>query len=261
MLPKYNQIQEPLLAEIKRRGGSAKPSEKDMNGLDIYDVLADYFGLTTQDLAKKVYEKDSKARSKWKNMVRWARNDLCKQGLLDCSQRGVWTLSDEGNQRVDFSQNEFAGRGVFLLGATISPDLLKKNQDRAKEIGDKGEFFVLQREKAILQQAGRDNLAAAVEHVAQKNVAAGYDIKSFGLDGRVKFIEVKSSTKQSGSFEITSNELAVAKQKQMDYWIYKVSEVETETPSLEMIQNPVAEIEDEKLMLIPTSYRVIISDS
>ena len=96
MLPKYKEIYIPLLRELARRGGRSKPSDKSM-GKSIYEALAAYFDLTEADLDKQVFEPSNNTyRSKWKNMVRFTRNDLVKKGLIDNSERGVGRLTESG---------------------------------------------------------------------------------------------------------------------------------------------------------------------
>jgi len=96
MLPKYKEIYIPLLRELARRGGRSKPSDKSM-GKSIYEALAAYFDLTEADLDKQVFEPSNNTyRSKWKNMVRLARNDLVKKGLIGNFERGVWELTERG---------------------------------------------------------------------------------------------------------------------------------------------------------------------
>jgi restriction endonuclease Mrr len=96
MLPSYDDICLPLLAEIHVRGGQSKPRDKNRHGQTIYAALANYFSLTQTDLSRKVLEDDGTARSKWENMVRWARNDLKKKGLLLAPSHGVWAIGDKG---------------------------------------------------------------------------------------------------------------------------------------------------------------------
>lgn len=257
MLPKYKEIQDPLLAEVQRRGGSTRPLQQDDNGLTVYEILANYFDLTIEDLEEKVYETNGKERSKWQNMVRWARNDLRKRGLLDGSIHGVWALSEKGMRLASSSQHDYAGRGTFLPGADISPELLSELQRKSKEVGDLGELIVLEHEKISLRNAGREDLAIAVEHVAKVNTAAGYDIRSFSVDGKEKLVEVKTTTGTSGGFEITANEWAIAKQKRVNYWVYRVSQVKSASPEIEKIQDPAGKAEEGRYMLLPTGYRVV----
>src|SRR4051812_10109626 len=97
MFPKYREIQRPLLQELIRRGGSAKPTQVDSDGWTLYEAVAKHFNLSDADLAATVAERSGTAqRSKWQNMVRWARNDLRKAGHLRSSRYGEWTVTDEG---------------------------------------------------------------------------------------------------------------------------------------------------------------------
>ena len=92
MLPTYREIEEPLIEELQRRGGSSRPSDR-RNGRTVYEALARYFDLTSADLGETIYE-NGKPRSKWKNMVRYARRSLVDQGRIDNTQHGVWRLKD-----------------------------------------------------------------------------------------------------------------------------------------------------------------------
>ena len=96
MLPCYDDIRLPLLAELQCRGGLSRPRDKNEIGQTIYSALANYFSLSQVDLNQKVYEEDGTARSKWENMVRWTRNDLKKQQLLIAPNHGVWAIGDKG---------------------------------------------------------------------------------------------------------------------------------------------------------------------
>lgn len=261
MFPKYQEIQEPLMGELLRRGGAARPSGKDTSGHTVYDTLALYFKLSDADLALRVFEENGAARSKWENMVRWARNDLRKRGLLDASQRGVWALSGRGKERIRKSQGELAGRGVFLPGIEIPPERLDELRRRAKEIGDLGEAIVLEHERSVLCAAGRSDLANAVVHVALVDVAAGYDIASFSVAGQPKLIEVKTTTGEAETFEITSNEWNTAEKHGSSYWVYIVCNAESKLPSIDKIQDPASLVRDGLLLLVPTAFRVVPSET
>lgn len=89
--PKYIDIQEPLLQEIARRGGSANPA-------DLYEALAAHFSISAQELSQTL-ESDPR-RNKWENMVRWARNDLVKLGQLEKGTRNLWPITESGYARI-----------------------------------------------------------------------------------------------------------------------------------------------------------------
>lgn len=85
-----------------------------------------------------------------------------------------------------------------------------RSSDQSRALGLAGELLVLNRERAILSQAGRSDLAAQVEHTSVlKGDGAGYDIASFFIDGRTKYIEVKTTTgAKSSDFLISPNEIS-----------------------------------------------------
>jgi len=100
MFPKYEEIQIPLLTEIAKRGGKVYPSDKNSKGQTVYEALAEYFDLSPEAVNFEIYESDGKARSKWKNIVRWTRNDLVKKGFMSSANRGIWELTELGKNKL-----------------------------------------------------------------------------------------------------------------------------------------------------------------
>ena len=95
MIPKYADIEAPLARELARRGGSARPADCDESGRSVYMALADYFSLSSTDLAEVIYEKGA-SRSKWENMVRYAVRTLRKNCVIERGgAHGVWTLTEK----------------------------------------------------------------------------------------------------------------------------------------------------------------------
>ncbi|HHQ4529699.1 TPA: DUF3427 domain-containing protein [Aeromonas hydrophila] len=96
-------------------------------------------------------------------------------------------------------------------------------EQRNRDLGLAGELLVMAHEQERLRDAGRNDLAARVEHVALSDSAAGYDILSFNLDGRERFIEVKTTTGPASTpFYISENEVAISRQLQERFWLYRV---------------------------------------
>jgi len=63
-----------------------------------------------------------------------------------------------------------------------------------RDLGRRGEEFVLELERRRLHDAGRRELGARVEWTAQvRGDGAGYDIQSFDVDGTGRLIEVKTT--------------------------------------------------------------------
>ena len=107
--------------------------------------------------------------------------------------------------------------------AVKMPDL-SGSEAKNKRLGLSGELFVLELEKQKLINAGRSELAKKVEHISQtQGDGAGYDIRSFSVDGEDYFVEVKTTQGgQSSSFFITPNELEFGKFNAKNYALIRV---------------------------------------
>jgi restriction endonuclease Mrr len=92
MFPAYAEIEAPLLAELRRRGGSARPADTDANGRSVYEALAEYFKLSGAEHGEVIYERGN-PRSRWENMVRYAVRSLRAQGLIARGEHGVWRIA------------------------------------------------------------------------------------------------------------------------------------------------------------------------
>jgi len=95
----------PLLNALRELGGSGRPKE------------------VVEEIAKAEKIKDSQREEVMKsgilrfdNQVAWARQYLVWEGLLDNSQKGVWTLSSKG-QETFLTQDD--ARTIFLKWVEI----------------------------------------------------------------------------------------------------------------------------------------------
>lgn len=106
----------------------------------------------------------------------------------------------------------------------ITPERLSKWQQGILMIGRQAELRVIEYERQRL--AGFADLAQRVEHVAEKNVAAGYDIGSFEGGSEVpespRQIEVKAVSQWSYRFNWTRNEIETSRIKGKTYFLYLV---------------------------------------
>ena len=126
-------------------------------------------------------------------------------------------------------------------------------QEESKRVGDRGEEFVFNFEKAALEREGLAHLAADVLWVAREiGDGAGYDIRSFSLDGRPRYIEVKATKLGALTpFYITSAELDFARRHQKDYAIYRVFDVDGGAPEFYVLEGDL----DNVLDVEPVTYR------
>lgn len=104
----------PLLDALRGLGGSGSPGE-------VSDRIAADLRLSDEVLNEVI----SSGESRFRNQVAWARFYLVREGFLDSSKRGVWSLTDRG--RVTNLTPEQA-RKIFLKWVRIFQE-----QRRAKD--------------------------------------------------------------------------------------------------------------------------------
>ena len=125
-----------------------------------------------------------------------------------------------------------------LRSRKVTPEQLEMMLRVAARNGATGEFEVMKDERKRLMRAGQGNLARKIRWTSKENVAAGFDISSFEVDGSPRLIEVKSSSSETRQFIISRNEWMVAQAKGEQYWIYLVTNVNS-NPQIVRLQNPV----------------------
>jgi hypothetical protein len=117
------------------------------------------------------------------------------------------------------------GKTTSQFKGKKSPDYsIKDAKDR--KLSRDGELAVLAREKLNLINAGRADLADQIVHVSEiEGDGAGYDIKSYDVDGKVKYIEVK--TTRGGittPFFMSINEIRFSEIHAKSYAMYRLFE-------------------------------------
>jgi restriction system protein len=85
----------PLLRAVRDLGGSARPQE-------VYERVAAIVGLSPEKRA----EQTPSGVPRFENQIAWARFYLARDGLLDSSRRGVWSLTEKGRAQPDISASE-----------------------------------------------------------------------------------------------------------------------------------------------------------
>ena len=103
--------------------------------------------------------------------------------------------------------------------SSFSAKILKRKLIEKDELGSAAEITILKYEK---DRIGSD-YANFVEHISEKNEAAGYDIKSITIVGdeiEPRYIEVKAVSPDSYRFYWTRNEIRVAELLRKNYYLY-----------------------------------------
>lgn len=130
-----------------------------------------------------------------------------------------------------------------------------ERDSKNRALGNKGEKFVVDIEKNKLIKAGRLDLSKKVEWTSDLlGDGAGYDILSYDANGKMIFIEVKSTRSGANSpFFISENELRTSQEKGSAYKLYRVYNIGKE-PKVYILEGTL----DVNLELKPVCYRAYV---
>jgi restriction system protein len=103
----------PVLDALRALGGKASPRE-------CSDWIAEKYKLSSEVLDAKM----KSGSERFHNQVQWARQYLVWEGLIDSTQRGVWTLTPKGAKG---HLDESASRAIFLKWVGIFAEARQKN--------------------------------------------------------------------------------------------------------------------------------------
>lgn len=125
-----------------------------------------------------------------------------------------------------------------------------------KSLGDAGEQFAINFERARLISLGKESLADKIEHVAlTQGDGAGFDILSYEANGSDRFVEVKTTKYGKHSpFFISSNELRFSEKYQENYHLHRIFQFRND-PHLFSLPGSVSN----NFILSPTEYRASFS--
>jgi hypothetical protein len=148
--------------------------------------------------------------------------------------KGTRTKTFQMSKKPDYSQREIQNR----------------------QLGLKGELCVLEHEKEFLNKNNRPDLVERVVHVSEvEGDGAGYDIKSYDLDGEVKYIEVKTTKgNNKTSFFMSINEVQFSKSHISNYYIYRLYNFDENNNSGKMYMTKGSVVDE--YSLVPISFRV-----
>lgn len=90
-------------------------------------------------------------------------------------------------------------------------------------LGQRGEELVIEYEKWTLIKAGKASLADKIEWVSQDDDGAGFDILSKHINGKDKYIEVKTTklSKEAPLF-FSKNEYEFSQENETNYHLYRI---------------------------------------
>lgn len=115
----------------------------------------------------------------------------------------------------------------------------ERRQRLQRSIGRRGERVVYEAERRRVVKSGQD--PDRVVWVAKGHPFSAYDIRSIDESGHTMYIEVKATTDDDAyaPFEISQAEVYWGLKHRSRYYIYRVTEAHTATPSIARFQDPI----------------------
>lgn len=110
-------------------------------------------------------------------------------------------------------------------GVIIPPGVnYLEREARNRSLGDAGEEFVINYERARLIHAGKEMLADQIDQVSVSvGPSAGFDIHSYEESGKDRFIEAKTTKYGKNTpFFVTPNELRFSRDNAGQYFLYRI---------------------------------------
>lgn len=141
----------------------------------------------------------------------------------------------------------------------ISAEEFAAIQRRREENGLFGEQLVLDHERRRLVDHGRDDLADQIDWVSRESVGEGYDIRSFEETDDERLIEVKATVGTSRTFEMSHREWETANRETQRYCIYRVFEVRSRSPRIEVFRDPCQLESSGQVTRVASGWRVSLS--
>jgi hypothetical protein len=140
-------------------------------------------------------------------------------------------------------------------GFSMGPPQTEKNL----RTGKRGEEIVYNKERQRLQALGMN--PDSVSWVSKTNETSPYDIRSLDDDGQVIYIEVKSTkvADPNAQFWISRAELELARSKRGRYYIYRVTDTDTEAPTIRRVPDPLGLVLEGKGRVMLSQARVELS--
>lgn len=138
-------------------------------------------------------------------------------------------------------------RAVYVPAGINYLELEAGNQ----ALGEAGEQFVLNYERARLIHDGKESLAESVEQVSRTvGPSAGFDIRSFESNGTDRYIEAKTTKYgKSTPFFVTPNEVDFSRRHAKNYFLYRVFRFR-QVPGLYTLQGRI----EDRCELRPSAY-------
>lgn len=197
--------------EFKHANISAALLDAGFPYINGYKPLANYQSLLADVLAKRL-EKSS-------DLFALAATDADRPIVVPEVEDILAVLTERPLTRTEPLQAAEPAVPIIRL-----PTNYIEREARNRSLGNAGELFVLNFERARLIQAGKDALADRIEHTAKvEGDHAGFDIRSFETSGTDRLIEVKTTKYGVDTpFFVTRNEVTTSERRASHYQLYRL---------------------------------------
>lgn len=155
------------------------------------------------------------------------------------------TIAAPGDTRLDPRPPSGGGGGGGSGWAPRTPWEL----DRDAKLGARGEELVYRQELERLRQRGHERPEELVIWTSRNDPGADHDIRSIDEDGRVRWLEVKSTTGLDGRFEWSRKEFEKAMREGACYELWRVYQVGSASPTAKCFPNPAELLGRSRLIL------------
>ena len=140
----------PLLDALRELGGSGRPKE-------VSRVISEKLKISDNILEEVL----KSGESRFENQVRWARQFLVWEGLLDSSKHGIWALTPEGEN--------------FHLDAKAARKIVAKWNEIHKKARDNKKFSKEEAIEEIAEQEDPETEITGLLEVLQSLSPAGFE--------------------------------------------------------------------------------------
>lgn len=149
------------------------------------------------------------------------------------------------------------GRRTVGGGPSSAPSIQSEVEKR--RIGRKGEEFAFKSEQKRLKDSGKD--PSRVTWVALSDELAPYDLVSVDDDDQRIYIEVKSTAHSDPreAFYMSQNELLEAMYRGSRYYLYRVVDVDSQTPRCFSVRDPLRHLREGRGRLLLDKAHVTLS--
>lgn len=219
------------------------PKNRWVHTMEIYEIIEKTIDLKPDDFLPAA---PGISIPKWKRNVRNVLQYRKKTKEIQWEKLGKYKLESDVDSAATSSS-------IPIGGKKMSAKDFEAIQEKRRLTGLKGELFVMKYERSKLKRISRPDLVEKVEQISKVVVNAGYDIDSFDEHGKSIRIEVKAKDDMIPQFEITKNELKIAKKYGENYWLYMVLNVNRK-PTLSKYQNPRKLIDSGDISIEPSAY-------